>query len=238
MKREKAVVLLSGGLDSATCLGLAKKAGYDLFALTLRYGQRHRVEVQAARRLARFYGVRRHLILDVPLDDIGGSALTDRGRKVRKGSLSKGIPATYVPARNTVFLSLALGWCEVLGARHLFIGVNAIDYSGYPDCRPAFLRAFARLAALATKKGVDGKWRLRIHAPLLRMTKGRIIRAGKRIGVPYRWTRSCYDPDEGGPCGRCDSCILRARGFREAGIEDPALERRKDPGRSGPGVKS
>lgn len=222
MKREKAVVLLSGGLDSATCLAEAAGKGFDVYALTLHYGQRHRVELAAARRLARHYRVRAHRILRVPLEAFGGSALTDRRRRVHQGSLSKGIPSTYVPARNTVFLALALSWAESLGARHLYIGVNALDYSGYPDCRPAFIRAFERLARLATKRGVEGGWGLRIHAPLLRLTKSGIVRRAVRLGMPIGMTRSCYDPKAGKACGRCDSCLLRARGFREAGIPDPA----------------
>jgi 7-cyano-7-deazaguanine synthase len=220
LRRERAVVLLSGGLDSATCLALAREAGYDLYALTLRYGQRHRVELSAARRIARRYRVKDHRVLRVPLDAFGGSALTDRSKRVHKGSLSKGIPSTYVPARNTVFLSLALSWCEALGARHLFIGVNALDYSGYPDCRPRFIRAFESLARLATKRGVEGKWGLKVHAPLLHMTKAQIVRKALALGVPIALTWSCYDPKGRRPCGKCDSCLLRMKGFREAGVED------------------
>jgi 7-cyano-7-deazaguanine synthase len=225
---EKAVILVSGGLDSTTCLALAKKRGFELYALTLSYGQRHRVETTSARKVVRAFGVKKHLELKVPLDAFGGSALTDDAIRVPKSrslkAMGRGIPSTYVPARNTVFLSLALAWAEVLDARHLFIGVNALDYSGYPDCRPEFIRAFERLAALATRKGVGGKWRLKIHTPLLRMTKARIIRTGLKLGVDYGLTWSCYDPQKRGKswrsCGKCDSCLLRAKGFREAGATD------------------
>lgn len=226
MVKPKAVVLVSGGLDSTTCLAMAKARGFELYALTLFYGQRHRVELKAARKVARLYGVKKHLELEVPLAAIGGSALTDPGIKVPKQrsarEMGKGIPPTYVPARNTVFLSLALAWAEVLGAADIFIGVNALDYSGYPDCRPEFIRAFERLARLATRKGVEGKWRLKVHTPLLHMSKARIIKAGLKLGIRYGLTHSCYDPlPKGRPCGRCDSCRLRAKGFREAGIQDP-----------------
>jgi len=224
--RRKAVVLLSGGLDSTTCLALAKKAGYEPYALTLSYGQRHAAELAAARRVAKAYGVRKHLFLDLPLDAFGGSALTDRRIKVPKGrsskAMGKGIPSTYVPARNTVFLSMALAWAETLGAQDLFIGVNALDYSGYPDCRPEFIRSFERLAKLATKKGVEGKGRFKVHTPLLRLSKAGIVRLGKKLGVDFSLTHSCYDPKKGGrACGRCDSCLLRTKGFQEAGMPDP-----------------
>lgn len=224
--RKKAVVLVSGGLDSTTCLALAKKQGFELYALTLFYGQRHKVELKAARKVSKAYGVRRHLELEVPLTAFGGSSLTDKKIKVPKRStvqaIGKGIPSTYVPARNTVFLSLALAWAEVLEAEHIFIGVNALDYSGYPDCRPEFIRAFERLAKLATKKGVEGKWKLKIHTPLIRMSKAQIIKTGLKLKVNYGLTHSCYDPKANGvSCGRCDSCLLRAKGFQEAGIEDP-----------------
>jgi 7-cyano-7-deazaguanine synthase len=223
---KKAVVLVSGGLDSTTCLAIARKMGFELYALTLFYGQRHRVELSAARRVARAYRVKKHLELEVPLTAFGGSALTDRKIRVPKhgtaGEIGKGIPATYVPARNTVFLSLALAWAEALGAEHIFIGVNALDYSGYPDCRPQFIRAFEKLAKLATKKGVEGRWKLKIHTPLLRLSKAQIIQAGLRLKVDFGLTHSCYDPKPGGKaCGRCDSCLLRAKGFREAGLKDP-----------------
>ncbi len=228
MKKERAVVLLSGGLDSTTCLALAASKGYELHALTLRYGQRHRAELAAARRVAKAYHVRRHVTLDIDLAAFGGSSLTDLRIPVPKGRSSRaiqhGIPSTYVPARNTVFLSLALAWAEALQAGHIFIGVNALDYSGYPDCRPAFLRQFERLAKLATKGGVEGTWSLRIHAPLLRLSKAGIIRLGRKLGVDYALTHSCYDPLPGGrPCGRCDSCRLREKGFYEAGQRDPLV---------------
>jgi len=222
LPRQRAVVLLSGGLDSTTCLALAALKGYELYALTLRYGQRHQAELKAAKRIARHYGVKRHVVLHIDLAAFGGSALTDRKIKIPKGrsmrSMSHGIPATYVPARNTVFLSLALAWAEALRAGHIFIGVNFLDYSGYPDCRPAFIRQFERLAKLATKGGVEKSWGLRIHTPLLRMGKAEIVRLGRRLKAPLEWTLSCYDPKPNGiPCGQCDSCQLRDKGFREAG---------------------
>lgn len=220
------MVLLSGGLDSTTCLAFAKKAGYEPYALTLSYGQRHAAELAAARRVARAYRVRKHLVLDVPLTAFGGSALTDKKIKVPKSrslkAMGRGIPSTYVPARNTVFLSMALAWAETLGAGDLFIGVNALDYSGYPDCRPEFIRSFEKLAKLATKKGVEGRGRFKVHTPLLRLSKAGIVRLGKKLGVDFSLTHSCYDPKKGGrPCGRCDSCLLRAKGFHEAGVPDP-----------------
>jgi 7-cyano-7-deazaguanine synthase len=226
MSKKKAVVLVSGGLDSTTCLALAKKQGFELYALTLFYGQRHKVELKAARKVSKAYGVRRHLELEVPLTAFGGSSLTDNKIKVPKSStvqaIGKGIPSTYVPARNMVFLSLALAWAEVLEAEHIFIGVNALDYSGYPDCRPEFILAYERLAKLATKKGVEGKWKLKIHTPLIRMSKAQIIKTGLKLKVNYGLTHSCYDPKpNGGFCGRCDSCLLRSKGFQEAGIADP-----------------
>ncbi len=226
MKKKKAVVLVSGGLDSTTCLAIAKKQGYELYALTLFYGQRHKVELKAARKVSKLYGVKKHLELEVPLTAIGGSSLTDKKIRVPKQrgvkEMGKGIPSTYVPARNTVFLSLALGWAEVLGAEHIFIGVNALDYSGYPDCRPEFIHAFEKLARLATKKGVEKKWKLRIHTPLVRMSKKQIIQTGLKLKVKYGLTHSCYDPKPNGrPCGWCDSCLLRAKGFLEAGVRDP-----------------
>jgi 7-cyano-7-deazaguanine synthase len=218
------VLLLSGGLDSYTAGAIAKAEGYELYALTIRYGQVHAREVEAARRVAAALGVARHLELDVPLSKIGGSALVGDGEIPKDRSPSAGgIPPTYVPARNTVFLSLAMAWAEVLGAGAIVIGVNALDYSGYPDCRPEYLRAFQELAALATKAGVEGR-SLRILAPLLTLTKAEIIRRGLMLGVDYGLTLSCYDPGPGGrPCGHCDSCQLRARGFSEAGAADPSL---------------
>ena len=220
----KAVLLLSGGLDSCTAGAIARADGYELYALTVSYGQVHASEVEAARQVARALGARQHLELDVPLSKIGGSALVGDGAIPKDRALDDaGIPSTYVPARNTVFLSLAMAWAEVVGAEAIVIGVNALDYSGYPDCRPEYLRAFERLAALATKAGVEGR-PLRILAPLLELSKADIIRRGLSLGVDYGLTRSCYDPTpEGRPCGRCDSCRLRARGFQEAGAPDPVL---------------
>jgi 7-cyano-7-deazaguanine synthase len=220
----KAVVLLSGGLDSYTAGAMAKADGYELNALTIRYGQVHAREIEAARRVAAALGVARHLELDVPLSKIGGSALVGDGAIPKDRSLNGAdIPSTYVPARNTVFLSLAMAWAEVLGAEAIVIGVNALDYSGYPDCRPEYLRAFERLAALATRAGVEGR-PLEILAPLLELTKADIIRRGLALGVDYGLTLSCYDPGpDGRPCGRCDSCQLRARGFSDAGAVDPAF---------------
>jgi 7-cyano-7-deazaguanine synthase len=226
MSKKKAVVLVSGGLDSTTCLAIAQKKGFELYALTLSYGQRHQVELQAARKVAKAYRVKKHLELKVPLMAIGGSSLTDKKIKVPKQAtakqIGKGIPSTYVPARNTVFLSMALAWAEVLGAEHIFIGVNALDYSGYPDCRPEFIHAYENLARLATKKGVEGKWKLKIHTPLLHMSKAQIVKAGLKLKINYGLTHSCYDPKaKGKPCGHCDSCLLRAKGFQEAGVKDP-----------------
>ena len=218
----RAVVLLSGGLDSYTAAAIAKSQGFTLHALTVRYGQRHAREVDAARRVAAALGVAAHLDLDLDLRGIGGSALTSEMPVPFDRDLSASdIPSTYVPARNTIFLSLALGWAEVLNARDLVIGVNALDYSGYPDCRPEFIRAFEALAALATRAGVEGA-RFRVHTPLMALTKADIIRRGLELGLDYRLTHSCYDPaPDGAPCGRCDSCVLRARGFAEAGAPDP-----------------
>jgi len=220
----KAILLLSGGLDSFTAGAIARADGYELYALTVRYGQVHASEIEAARRVAGALEVTRHLELDVPLSKIGGSALVGSGAIPKDRPLDAvDIPSTYVPARNTVFLSLAMAWAEVVGAEAIIIGVNALDYSGYPDCRPEYLRAFEDLAALATKAGVEGR-PLRILAPLLELSKADIIRRGLSLGVDYGVTWSCYDPGPAGkPCGRCDSCRLRARGFAEAGAEDPAL---------------
>lgn len=223
----KCVVLLSGGLDSATTLALAIRAGYEASALTVRYGQRHAIEVERAARLARSLGAAEHRVAAVDLAFPGGSALTDPAIEVPRGrtgaEMRQGIPVTYVPARNTVLLSVALAWAETLGARDLFLGVNAIDYSGYPDCRPEYLRAFERMARLGTRIGVEGET-IRIHAPLLRMTKGEIVHQADALGVDLALTVSCYDPGPSGqPCGACDACGLRAKGFAEAGIPDPAL---------------
>jgi 7-cyano-7-deazaguanine synthase len=216
----KAVVLLSGGLDSATTLALAMEQGFGCHALSLDYGQRHNAELAAARRIAQAAGVIEHKIIRISLEEIGGSALTDEAIDVPVQP-GDGIPVTYVPARNTVFLSLALGWAEVLGGQDLFIGVNAVDYSGYPDCRPEFIEAFERLARVATKAGVEGA-RFTIHAPLIRLSKAGIIREGLRLGVDYANTVSCYAADEAGrACGLCDACRLRAQGFHDAGVADP-----------------
>lgn len=218
----RAILLLSGGLDSYTAGAIARSEGFTLHALTVRYGQVHVRELNAARRVAAALGVERHLELSVDLSALGGSALTGDGRVPKDRALDEaGIPATYVPARNTVLLALALAWAEALGARDLVIGVNALDYSGYPDCRPEYVAAFERLAALATKAGVEGG-RFRIHAPLVSLTKADIIRRGRALGLDYGLTHSCYDPaPDGAPCARCDSCRLRARGFAEAGLADP-----------------
>jgi len=217
---KKAVVLVSGGLDSATVLAIAKERGYACHAISFDYGQRHRCELEAARQVARAAGVVAHKRITLNLDEIGGSALTDPAIAVPEQP-GEGIPVTYVPARNTVFLSLALGWAEVLDADVIFVGVNAVDYSGYPDCRPAFIEAFNRLSAVATKRGVEGR-PIRIEAPLIHMSKAEIIREGSRLGVDYGLTVSCYNPDaECRACGRCDACRLRAAGFAEAGVPDP-----------------
>jgi 7-cyano-7-deazaguanine synthase len=220
-----AVVLLSGGLDSATTAAIARRAGYRLFALSVDYGQRHRFELEAARRVAESLGVERHVVTSVELSKFGGSALTDQIDVPLDRSddqISHGIPITYVPARNTVFLALALGYAEVVGAADLFLGVNAIDYSGYPDCRPEFIEQFERLANLATKTGVEGTMRFRIHTPLIKMTKAEIIRRGCELGVDYSLTHSCYAPNAAGiACGRCDACHLRLKGFADAGLADP-----------------
>jgi len=222
----KAVVLLSGGLDSYTAGAIARAEGYDLYALSLVYGQRHRVELEAARRVASALGVRRHIELSLDLSAFGGSSLLGAGAVPKDRDVDAAeIPSTYVPARNTVFLSLALAWAESLGASDIFIGVNALDYSGYPDCRPDFIRAFERLASVATRAGVEGG-RITVHAPLIEMSKADIIRRGTGLGLDYGMTHSCYDPDAAGhPCGRCDSCVLRARGFAEAGVPDPVVAR-------------
>lgn len=222
---KRAVVLLSGGLDSATAAAMAKREGWELFALTMKYGQVHQAELHAARRVAEALGVSRHVELDVDLKAFGGSSLVGEGDIPKDELDAPGIPSTYVPARNTVFLSLALAWAEVLDAERIVIGVNALDYSGYPDCRPEFIAAFETLANLATRAGVEGA-RFRIHTPLIHLSKADIIRTGLRLGLDYGLTHSCYNPDAGGrACGRCDSCALRARGFAEVGIPDPALVR-------------
>ena len=217
------VVLLSGGLDSYTAAAMLKAEGFDLYALSVRYGQRHARELDAARRVAAALGVVRHLELSVDLAKIGGSALTAAIDVPKNRAIDASIPITYVPARNTVFLSLALAWAEALGAFDIGIGANALDYSGYPDCRPEYLRAFEAMAGLATKAGVEGG-QFRIHAPLMELNKAQIIQQGWNLGLDYGLTHSCYDPDpRGHPCGRCDSCLLRAKGFAEAGSPDPLL---------------
>jgi len=221
---KKAIVLLSGGLDSATTLAVARAEGFACHALSVDYGQRHRAELTAAKRIAEELGVVEHKIVTIGLDAIGGSALTDAAIAVPEQPAA-GIPVTYVPARNTILLALALGWAEVIAARDLFIGVNAVDYSGYPDCRPAFIQAFEQLAWLATKAGVEGE-RFRVHAPLIDLTKAEIIRRGSALGVDYALTLSCYQADEQGrACGRCDACRLRSQGFRAAGLPDPTRYR-------------
>ena len=220
MTGKRAVVLLSGGLDSATALAIARDQGFRCYALSMAYGQRHAVELAAASRVAAALRAAEHKVVSIGLDSIGGSALTDNNIQVPE-TQEEGIPVTYVPARNTVFLALALGWAEVLGAHDIFIGVNAVDYSGYPDCRPQFIDAFARLANLATREGVEGR-PFHIHTPLIDLTKAEIIRCGNRLGVDYALTVSCYQADEAGEaCGVCDSCRLRAKGFAEAGVSDP-----------------
>ncbi|SIO63263.1 preQ(0) biosynthesis protein QueC [Singulisphaera sp. GP187] len=224
--KRPAVVLLSGGLDSTTTLALAHRDGFDLFALSFRYGQRHLAELEAARRVAERLGVVKHIIADIDLRQFGGSALTSdldvpKGRTPNE--MGAGIPVTYVPARNTVFLSFALAWAEVLGSTDIFIGVNALDYSGYPDCRPEFIAAFESMANLATKMGVEGSRPLTIHTPLIALTKAEIIRTGIELGVDYAMTVTCYDPSPGGEaCGACDACLLRRKGFEENGLSDPA----------------
>ncbi|MBZ5584534.1 MAG: 7-cyano-7-deazaguanine synthase QueC [Acidobacteriia bacterium] len=220
----KAVCLLSGGLDSSTCLALARRDGYACYALSFDYGQRHKFELEAAARVAAAVGVEKHMVARIGLDAFGGSALTadiavPKGRDA--AAMGNGIPITYVPARNTIFLSFALAWAEVLASSDIFIGVNALDYSGYPDCRPEYIAAYERMANLATKAGVEGRTRLKIHTPLIALTKAQIVQLGRELGVPFGMTHSCYDPGpDGRPCGRCDACLLRAKGFSEAGIED------------------
>jgi 7-cyano-7-deazaguanine synthase len=226
MTLPKAVLLLSGGVDSTTTAAIALHEGFDLHALSVRYGQRHAVELEAARRVAERLGIRRHVIIDLDLRAFGGSALTADvpvPKDTPLAEIGARIPATYVPARNTIFLSLAVAWAETLGARDIFFGANALDYSGYPDCRPEFLEAYARMAGLATRAGVEQGVRLRIHAPLLRLTKAEIVARGVALGLDYGMTSSCYDPAaDGAACGRCESCILRLKGFAEAGLPDPA----------------
>lgn len=227
-QKPKAVVLLSGGLDSATVLALARQQGFDPCAMTFRYGQRHGIEIEAARKIAQTNGVTAHVVVDFDLRQFGGSALTGdlavpKGRS--EDEASHGIPATYVPARNTIFLSFALAWAEVLGSNDIFAGMNAVDYSGYPDCRPEYLEAYERMANLATKAAVEGRQRIRIHTPLIRLSKAEIIRTGLDLGVDYSLTNSCYDPDpaSGAACGECDACRLRLKGFQGNGVVDPIV---------------
>jgi 7-cyano-7-deazaguanine synthase len=225
----KAVVLLSGGIDSATTLAIAQNMGFGIYALSFRYGQRHVVELEAAVRIARSCSVAEHLIIDIDLRKIGGSALTadiavPKSRSTKQ--MGKDIPVTYVPARNTIFLSYALAWAEVIGANDIFIGVNALDYSGYPDCRPEYIAAYEKMANLATKAGVESGQKLKIHTPLIQMSKAQIIQNGIELGVDYSLTHSCYDPSASGEaCGECDSCLLRLKGFKDAGVKDPARYR-------------
>ncbi len=223
----KAVVLLSGGLDSSTVLAIAREEGFAVHAMSFRYGQRHVVELACAARIAAAMGVSKHIVVDIDLRQFGGSALTG-DIQVPKGrsalAMAGAIPVTYVPARNTVFLSFALAWAETLDSQDIFIGVNALDYSGYPDCRPEYIAAFEQMANLATRAGVEGRQRLKIHTPLLQLTKAQIIARGLALGVQFEMTSSCYDPDPAGrPCGECDSCVLRAKGFAEAGCADPLM---------------
>ncbi|MET9250282.1 7-cyano-7-deazaguanine synthase QueC [Nonomuraea sp. NPDC003709] len=223
----KAVVLLSGGLDSTTVLAIAREEGYETYALSFSYGQRHTEELEAAKKIALELGTAQHVIADVNLAAFGGSALTDHTVDVPHHEsiedLDVGIPITYVPARNTIFLSFALAWAETLGSSDIFIGVNALDYSGYPDCRPEYIEAYERMANLATKVGIEGIQKLKIHTPLINLTKAQTIQRGLELGIDYSLTRSCYDPNDGQACGTCDSCLLRARGFAELGLVDPAF---------------
>jgi 7-cyano-7-deazaguanine synthase len=227
MTSRPAVCLLSGGLDSSTCLALARRDGYECYALSFDYGQRHRVELEAAARMAASIGVREHRIARIDLRVFGASALTadiEVPKHRSAAEMTQGIPVTYVPARNTIFLSYALAWAEVLEASDIFIGVNALDYSGYPDCRPEFIHAFENMANLATKAGIEGRTAIHIHAPLIALGKADIVRLAAQLGLDFTLTHSCYDPDrEGRPCGQCDSCLLREKGFAEAGIRDPVV---------------
>jgi 7-cyano-7-deazaguanine synthase len=243
MTKPNAVVLLSGGMDSATTAAIALSQGFEVHALTFRYGQRHSAELQAARRVVSHLGIVRHVVLDIDLRAFGGSALTgelELPRDTPLEQIGQGIPATYVPARNTIFLSFALGWAEVLGASDIFIGANAMDYSGYPDCRPEYIEAYQRMAALATRAGVEEGRRLSIHTPLIKLSKREIIERGLELGVDFGITLTCYDPSpDGAACGHCEACLLRLRGFREAGMEDPAPYQpvgatRASPGRGTP----
>ena len=226
---KKAVILYSGGLDSTTCLAIARQEGFEPCAMSFSYGQRHAVELAKAREFAPRLGVKEHLVVDFDLRKMGGSALTSDIEVPKGRAIDDSIPVTYVPARNTIFLSFALGWAEVLGSFDIFIGVNALDYSGYPDCRPEYIRAFAEMANLATRAAVQDEGRYRIHTPLIDLSKAQIIRRGLSLGVDYGLTHSCYDPTpEGLACGACDSCLLRLKGFREAGVKDPVEYVRKE----------
>lgn len=229
--KPKAVVLLSGGLDSTTTLAVAQSQGFEVYALSFRYGQRHKIELESAERIAQHFQVAKHMIMDIDLRLLGGSALTDSievPKNREADEMSEAIPVTYVPARNTIFLSFALAWAEILGSEDIFIGVNALDYSGYPDCRPEYIAAFELMANLATKAGVEGRQKLKIHTPLIQMTKAQIIKKGLELGADYSLTHSCYDPSETDEaCGECDSCLLRLKGFREAGALDPVKYRAK-----------
>jgi 7-cyano-7-deazaguanine synthase len=226
MTKPRAVVLLSGGMDSATTAAIALNDGFDVHALSFRYGQRHAGELEASRRVAQHLGIRKHVVLDIDLRAFGGSALTgdlDVPKDTPLAEIGQRIPPTYVPARNTIFLAFALGWAEVLGASDIFMGANAMDYSGYPDCRPEYMRAFQEMANLATRAGVEGGRRVTIHTPLISLSKREIVERGLALGVDYAITLTCYDPSpDGAACGRCDACLLRLKGFREAGMEDPA----------------
>lgn len=224
--RQKAVVLLSGGIDSATVMAMVKKEGFEIYALSFCYGQRHSMELKSAKKLAKYFNAREHLIITLDLTRIGGSALITKSIPLPKGrglqEIKRGIPTSYVPARNTIFLSYALAWAEVINTGDIFIGVNAIDFSGYPDCKAEYIEAFEKLANLATKAGVEGKLHFRVHTPVINLKKAEIIRKGIELGVDYSLTHSCYDPlEDGRACGECDSCKLRLKGFKEAGIRDP-----------------
>lgn len=227
MSSRKAVCLLSGGLDSSTCLGVARRDGFECYALSFDYGQRHRVELDAATKVAKFFGVRKMRIVRIDLRAFGASALTadvDVPKSRSAEEMQQGIPVTYVPARNTIFLAFALAWAEVLECSDIFIGVNALDYSGYPDCRPEFIEAFERMANLATKAGVEGRTAMHLHTPLIALSKAEIVRLAVLVGLDFTLTHSCYDPDPAGhPCGHCDSCLLRRKGFEEAGVSDPLV---------------
>ncbi len=221
----KAVVLLSGGIDSATTLAIAKNEGYNTYAISFNYGQRHSFELEKAAKIAGLFKSEKHLVVNIDLRKFGGSALTDSipvPKDRNEKDISHGIPSTYVPARNTIFLSLSLGWAEIIEAQDIFIGVNAIDYSGYPDCRPEYIEAFQQMASIATKAGVERKSKIKIHTPLINMSKAEIIKKGVSLGVDFSLTHSCYDPiSSGNPCGICDSCLLRLKGFLDAGLKDP-----------------